>query len=157
MVQQAFAYISVDSRNTYLVSVATTPQCEFDRAVIVQQNNTEQKCKHILWVYLFVLDIPEESRLINQVALLESEVLKLTCNAPAVIPPQLFRQSLTSATSKHNTNSSESNVPSTSKETPSGEVPKMTIDEIDGYVKSWQSTALTITLAIMVTYCATLM
>ena len=123
---------SVDSSNTYLVSVATTPQCECP-FFIVKQKNTQQICKHILWVYLFVLDIPEKSHLINQVALLESEVLELTSNAPAVIPPRLFRQSSTSVTSKHNTNLSESNVPSTSKTKPSsGEVPKMTNDKIDG-------------------------
>ena len=53
---------------------------------MVKQNNTQQLCKHILWVYLFVLEIPEESQLINQVAPLQSEVLELTSNAPIVIP-----------------------------------------------------------------------
>lgn len=61
-----FMVYSVDSRNTYLVSVATTPQCECP-FLSLSKNNTQQICKHILWVYLFVLDIPEESRLINQV------------------------------------------------------------------------------------------
>jgi hypothetical protein len=128
-----FMVYSVNSRNTYLVSVTTTPHCECP-FYIIKQNNTQQICKHILWVYLFVLEIPEESKLINQVALLKSEVLELTSNAPAVIPPRLFRPSSTrSGSFAHNIHLSASNMPSTSTANiSSGKVPKMTNDEING-------------------------
>ena len=67
---------------------------------MVKHNNTQQICKHILRVYLLVLKNPEESQLINQVALLQSEVLESTSNALAVIPPPplLFKTSSASET-----------------------------------------------------------
>ncbi len=106
-----------------------------DPFFIVKQNNTQQICRHILWVYLFGLDIPEDSRLINQVALVDCEVLELTSNpSPAVISPRLFRQSSTTSGSfTHNTNLSDSDMPSTSTaNVSSSKVPKMTNDEING-------------------------
>ena len=127
-----FTVYSVNSRNSYLFLVKTTPHCECPY-YMVKQNNTQKLCKHVPWVYLFVLEIPKESQLINQVALLQSEVLELTSTTPTVIPLRLFKTSLTSGTFAYKSNVSSSNMPSTSSENiSSGNVPKMTNDEING-------------------------
>lgn len=121
LAEREFRVYSVNSRNTYLVSITNTPQCECP-FFAVKQNNTQQVCKHILWVYLFVLGVPEESRLINQVALLESELLELFSNTPAIVPLKLFRKS-----------SSSSGMPSTSTpNTSTNKMPKMTDEEMNG-------------------------
>ena len=101
-------------------------------------NNAQQICKHILWVYLFVLKVPEESRLINQVALVESEVVELFSNAPAIIPPRLFRKSSTSGVPSNSTpnthpSSSSSGTPSSCRTNSSSQkTQRMTVEEMNG-------------------------
>ena len=71
-----FLVHSVSSENTYEVRINKTPSCTcyyFTK----KERSRKQVCKHMLWVYLFVLRVHENNDIMMQIALTDEELLQL--------------------------------------------------------------------------------
>ena len=71
-----------DYSRTYEVHVSREPSYNCPQGL----NTKKGICKHIIWVYLFVLGVHESSSLLNQVYLSEDEIRKMFVNIPPISP-----------------------------------------------------------------------
>jgi hypothetical protein len=79
-------YTISSSGKEYNVSVCQVPSCTCP----FKSNKPNELCKHLIWVYLFVLGIKEESNLIQQVGLTKSELNTIFRDAPVSIPKDVL-------------------------------------------------------------------
>jgi hypothetical protein len=75
-------YAVSSSGKVYHVSVCQVPSCTCP----FKLNKPNEVCKHLIWVYLFVLGLQKESNLIQQVGLTKSELNKIFRNTPVSVP-----------------------------------------------------------------------
>ena len=75
-------YAVSSSGKVYHVSVCQVPSCTCP----FKLNKPNEVCKHLIWVYLFVLGLQEESNLIQRVGLTKSELNKIFRDAPVSVP-----------------------------------------------------------------------
>ena len=66
----------LDSEKEYVVTISVSPTCECED-YLNQPRNRRQLCKHILWVYLYQLNVDEEHCLIQQVSLDDNQVIQI--------------------------------------------------------------------------------
>ena len=69
-----------DHSLNYEVHVSKEPSCNCPQGLRTKKD----VCKHIIWVCLFVLKVPESSSMLNQVYLTEKEVEQIFHNAPSL-------------------------------------------------------------------------
>ena len=98
-------YAISSSGKGYEVSVGQIPSCTCP----FKSKKPDQICKHLVWVYLYVLEIGEQSNLIQQVGLTKSEVNKMFKDAPVNVPknvllPEGVESTISQAFGKHSTN-----------------------------------------------------
>ena len=82
------AYIIVNLNRTtseYRVIIGRRPSCNCDDFV---KNESKEFCKHILWVYLFICKLPENSTILQQLFLTTEEVSLMLANSPSAIPEE---------------------------------------------------------------------
>ena len=75
-------YAISSSGKVYEVSVGQIPSCTCPS----KSKKPDQICKHLIWVYLYVLEIGEQRNLIQQVGLTKSELSKMFKDAPVNVP-----------------------------------------------------------------------
>lgn len=94
-----------DHSCTYEVHVSREPSCSCPQGLKAKK----EICKHIIWVYLFVLGVPESSSLLNQVYLAEEETRKMLDNVPPISSPAVgtFSQSCSTEQTAQNDSSSQ--------------------------------------------------
>lgn len=63
-----------DQREPYTVEVSTAPSCTCPD---YKKSTGKELCKHIIWVYLYVLHVEETSNLLQQVSLYADEVVEI--------------------------------------------------------------------------------
>lgn len=71
-----------DYSRTYEVHISREPSRNCPQGL----KTKKEICKHIIWVYLFVLGVRETSSLLNQVYLSEDEIRKMFVNIPPISP-----------------------------------------------------------------------
>ncbi len=69
-----------DHSLNYEVHVSKEPSCNCPQGLRTKKD----VCKHIIWVCLFVLKVPESSSILNQGYLMEKEVEQIFHNAPSL-------------------------------------------------------------------------
>lgn len=97
-------YAISSSGKVYEVSVSQIPSCTCP----FRSKKPDQVCKHLVWVYLNVLRIGEQSNLIQQVGLTKSELKKMFQDAPASVPkivllPEGVDSTISQAFTRHST------------------------------------------------------
>ena len=73
-VSSCFEVQGSDSQRRYEVEVFKAPSCTCED---YKKFNEKELCKHVIWVYLYILKVDEESSLINQITLSEDSVRQL--------------------------------------------------------------------------------
>ena len=71
-ISSRFEFQGSDGQRRYEVEVSAAPGCED-----YKKFNWKELCKHVIWVYLYVLKVDEESPLINQITLDEDSVRQI--------------------------------------------------------------------------------
>ena len=71
-ISSRFEFQGSDGQRRYEVEVSAAPGCED-----YKKFNWKELCKHVIWVYLNVLKVDEESPLINQITLAEDSVRQI--------------------------------------------------------------------------------
>ena len=67
--------------STYKVSIGKKHSCQ---CLDFSKNEGKELCKYIIWVLLYICQMPEESKLLQQVFLTEEEWSGIFANAPPV-------------------------------------------------------------------------
>ena len=70
----SFKVYSINSQTTYSVIIDQNPRCTCPY-FMKKPKNRKQICKHILWVYIRVYRLPENSSILQQTALTKAECL----------------------------------------------------------------------------------
>ena len=84
-----FKVYSVNTGKLYDVEVKKSPLCSCDYFAS-NDRSRRQVCKHLIWVYLYVLQVPQSSDVIQQVALTDQEVKNIFEGANEFAPPNVF-------------------------------------------------------------------
>lgn len=71
--------------SNYHVTISCNPSCTCPDF----QKNAKELCKHLIWTTRFVLGVPEESNLLQQISLTHEEVTWIFNNAATEIPQNL--------------------------------------------------------------------
>ena len=85
-----FKVYSVNSDKVYNVKVEKSPSCTYYFGA--NDRNRRQVCKHLIWVYLYVLKVKESSDVIQQISLTDEEVNDIFGNAREFAPPNVFHR-----------------------------------------------------------------
>jgi hypothetical protein len=84
-----FKVFSVNTGKLYNVEVKKSPSCSCEY-FSSNDRSRRQVCKHLIWVYLYVLQVHESSEVIQQVALTDQEVKNIFAGANEFAPPNVF-------------------------------------------------------------------
>jgi predicted nucleic acid-binding Zn finger protein len=85
-------------KNEYTVTIGVKLSCSCEFFTWSSASRKKVSCKHIVWVMLSILGVSEESDLLHQVALTESEVKKILKDVPEKKKGQSFSTSQPSPT-----------------------------------------------------------
>ena len=80
-VSSRFEVQGSDGQRRYEVEVSEAPSCTCED---YKKFNGKELCKHVIWVYLYVLKVDEESPLINQITLSEDSVRQILMESLAI-------------------------------------------------------------------------
>jgi hypothetical protein len=69
-----FEIVSSGGKNVYKVEISNTPTCTCED---YKQFNGKELCKHIIWVYIYVLKVDENSQIIHQITLSEDSLQEI--------------------------------------------------------------------------------
>ena len=72
---------------SYRVVMSCSPSCTCPD---YQKNGGKELCKHIIWTTMFVLGVPEDSHLMQQITLTRQELSTIFHNAPTRIPDNVL-------------------------------------------------------------------
>ena len=87
----SFKAYSINSQTIYSVIIDQNPRCTCPY-FMKKPRNRKQTCKHILWVYVRVYRLPENSCILQQIALAKAECQDISKGAPSFVPINLFQQ-----------------------------------------------------------------
>ena len=76
----------------YQVEIGNTPLCDCEDFA---KHSDKELCKHIVWLLLYICGTPENSYLLHQLFLTDSEVLTVLGNTQAVIPDYFLYKNTT--------------------------------------------------------------
>lgn len=72
--------------SVYRIILGKSPSCN---CADFNKNDGKELCKHIIWIYLYICKIPENSSLLQQIHLTQNEVSTVLGNSPTIIPEEL--------------------------------------------------------------------
>ena len=72
--QGKFAIQNLTSQKEYVVTISVSPTCECED---FKKSKGNELCKHIIWIYLYQLQVDEEHCLIQQIELKKNEVMQI--------------------------------------------------------------------------------
>ena len=86
-----FKVYSINSGKVYDVKVDKSPSCTY-YYFAANDRNRRQVCKHMIWVYLYVLKVPVSNDVIQQIALTDAEVETIFGYGNQFAPPNVFHK-----------------------------------------------------------------
>lgn len=82
---------SVNTSKVYSVKISREPTCTCPYFTL-KKKCRQQICKHIIWVYLSIVNLPENTTLIFQTSLTSNELQMVRYKAPKFVPVDLRRK-----------------------------------------------------------------